>query len=87
MTERDLKSLVFAEDVQGVDEWLLHNPRPSAFDLNRKYLGLAIARNNLQMVKVLVIHGEDVSIKNKKGRTCLQKATRRPVADFLEIFR
>ena len=54
-----LKSLVFAQDIEGVDEWLRDNPRPSASELSGRYLGLAIARDDLELVKVLVEHGAD----------------------------
>jgi len=59
MSASDLKSLVFAGDIEGVDEWLRGNPRPPASELSERYLGLAIARNNLELVKVLVEHGAD----------------------------
>ena len=41
MSASDLKSLVFAEDIEGVDEWLRGNPRPPASELSERYLGLA----------------------------------------------
>jgi len=59
MSAINLKSLVFGEDIEGVDEWLRNNPRPPASALSGRYLGLAIARNNLELVKVLVEHGAD----------------------------
>ncbi len=59
MSTSNLKSLVFGEDIEGVDEWLRNNPRLPASELSGKYLGLAIARNNLELVRVLVEHGAD----------------------------
>ena len=41
-------------------------------------------RNMLAVVKFLAARGAKLTLKNKKGKTCLQKATRKPVSDYLK---